>query len=232
MGVIPWSPLAGGWLTGRYRKGDGRCRRARASDAHPGALRPVDAREPAQARRRRRARAARRRGRASRSIHMALAFVLQPPGGHVGDHRAADDGAAREPARRAPTSTLDDELLDRIDEIVPPGTNFNPADAGYTPPSSSTSLCAGGDVHCRGSAVQDVDEKRHLGLDSCAMSWLRLGIGALLLVLSLAGCGGGAGGKTSAVKLVTESADRTVVVRPSTSRSTSRTCPAAPAVFS
>ena len=21
MGVIPWSPLAGGWLTGRYRKG-------------------------------------------------------------------------------------------------------------------------------------------------------------------------------------------------------------------
>ena len=45
------------------------------------------------------------------------------------------------------------------------------------------------------------------------MSLLRLGIGALLLVLSLAGCGGGAGGKTSAVKLVTESADRTVVVR-------------------
>ena len=21
MGVIPWSPLAGGWLSGRYRKG-------------------------------------------------------------------------------------------------------------------------------------------------------------------------------------------------------------------
>ena len=31
--------------------------------------------------------------------------------------------------------TLDAALLDRIDEIVPPGTNFNPADAGYTPPS-------------------------------------------------------------------------------------------------
>ena len=25
-------------------------------------------------------------------------------------------------------------MLDRIDEIVPPGTNFNWADAGYTPP--------------------------------------------------------------------------------------------------
>ena len=30
---------------------------------------------------------------------------------------------------------LDDELLDRIDEIVPPGTNFNTADAGWTPPA-------------------------------------------------------------------------------------------------
>src|SRR5256885_2098069 len=30
--------------------------------------------------------------------------------------------------------SLDDELLDRIDEIVPPGTNFNPADAGWTSP--------------------------------------------------------------------------------------------------
>jgi hypothetical protein len=28
---------------------------------------------------------------------------------------------------------LSDELLDRIDEIVPPGTNFNAADAGWQP---------------------------------------------------------------------------------------------------
>ena len=31
--------------------------------------------------------------------------------------------------------TLDADLLDRIDEIVPPGTNLNPADAGWTPRS-------------------------------------------------------------------------------------------------
>ena len=31
--------------------------------------------------------------------------------------------------------TLDDDVLDRIDEIVPPGTNFGWADAGYNPPS-------------------------------------------------------------------------------------------------
>ena len=30
---------------------------------------------------------------------------------------------------------LDDALLDRIDEIVPPGTNFSLADAGWTPPA-------------------------------------------------------------------------------------------------
>ena len=30
MGVIPWSPLAGGWLSGRYRKGQ------RAADEPPG----------------------------------------------------------------------------------------------------------------------------------------------------------------------------------------------------
>jgi hypothetical protein len=31
--------------------------------------------------------------------------------------------------------TLSDELLDRIDEIVPPGTNLNPADAGWQNPA-------------------------------------------------------------------------------------------------
>ena len=30
---------------------------------------------------------------------------------------------------------LDDSLLDRIDEIVPPGRNINPSDAGHTPPA-------------------------------------------------------------------------------------------------
>jgi hypothetical protein len=30
--------------------------------------------------------------------------------------------------------TLDDEVLDRIDQIVPPGVTLNPADAGWRPP--------------------------------------------------------------------------------------------------
>jgi hypothetical protein len=31
--------------------------------------------------------------------------------------------------------TLTADLLDRIDAIVPPGTNLNPADRGYEPPA-------------------------------------------------------------------------------------------------
>jgi hypothetical protein len=30
--------------------------------------------------------------------------------------------------------TLDDDVLDRIDQIVPPGMTLNPADAGWQPP--------------------------------------------------------------------------------------------------
>ena len=30
--------------------------------------------------------------------------------------------------------TLDDDILDRIDQIVPPGVTLNPADAGWQPP--------------------------------------------------------------------------------------------------
>jgi hypothetical protein len=33
----------------------------------------------------------------------------------------------------APDIRLDAAVLDRIDEIVPPGTNLNPSDAGWSP---------------------------------------------------------------------------------------------------
>ena len=35
--------------------------------------------------------------------------------------------------------TLDAATLDRIDEIVPPGTNVNPADAGWVAPEIADS---------------------------------------------------------------------------------------------
>ena len=30
--------------------------------------------------------------------------------------------------------TLDDDVLDRIDQVVPPGVTLNPADDGWQPP--------------------------------------------------------------------------------------------------
>ena len=105
MGVIPWSPLAGGWLSGRYRK-DGevpeshRARRIpqRYDMSLPGNQRKLEAADALGR--------ARRRGGLP-LIQMALAFVLDAPGGDGGDHRAAHDGAARVASSAPPTSTLD-----------------------------------------------------------------------------------------------------------------------------
>ena len=67
-------------------------------------------------------------------VHMALAFVMQHPavtapiiGPRTMEQLESHLGAA--------DVTLDQATLDRIDEIVPPGTNFNPVDAGWTPPA-------------------------------------------------------------------------------------------------
>jgi aryl-alcohol dehydrogenase-like predicted oxidoreductase len=67
-------------------------------------------------------------------IHLALAFVLEHPavtapiiGPRTLEQLESQLGAV--------DVRLDRALLDRIDEIVPPGRNLNPVDAGYTPPS-------------------------------------------------------------------------------------------------
>ena len=42
--------------------------------------------------------------------------------------------------------TLAADVLDRIDEIVPPGTNLNPADAGWTPAGARRRRRCGGEA--------------------------------------------------------------------------------------
>ena len=66
-------------------------------------------------------------------IHLALAFVLNHPavtaaiiGPRTMEHLESQLGAA--------DVALPADVLDRIDEIVPPGTNLNPPDRGYEPP--------------------------------------------------------------------------------------------------
>jgi len=132
MGVIPWSPLAGGWLTGRYRKGQdipqsGRAQRmpARYDMSLPENQRKLDAAE---------ALAVLAEEAGLSLIHLALAFVAQHPavtapiiGPRTMEQLESQLGAA--------DVNLSSDVLDRIDEIVPPGTNISAGDAGYQPPS-------------------------------------------------------------------------------------------------
>jgi aryl-alcohol dehydrogenase-like predicted oxidoreductase len=131
MGVIPWSPLAGGWLSGRWRKGaeapdSTRAERlpARYDLSLPGNQRKLDAVEAL-------AQLADEAG--IPLIHLALAFVINHPavtaaiiGPRTMEHLESQVGAA--------DVTLDAAILDRIDEIVLPGTNVNPADGGWQNP--------------------------------------------------------------------------------------------------
>ena len=103
LGLLPWSPLGGGWLTGKYTPG-----RA-ARPARPGSARTRTRGVEAYDRRSTEQRtwdvvdAVREvaEGRGVSMAQVALAWLVDRPGGHVGDprrpdHRAADDnlGAA------------------------------------------------------------------------------------------------------------------------------------------
>ena len=132
MGVIVWSPLAGGWLTGRFRKETdvdmtrGRAQRLplRFDPALPGNQAKLAAVEEL-------IKIAADAG--SSLIHLALAFVTGNPAvtSAIIGPRTMDQLTD---LLAGATVTLDDDILDRIDQIVPPGVTLNPADAGWQPP--------------------------------------------------------------------------------------------------
>ena len=130
MAVIPWSPLAGGWLTGRFRKGQEAPQTNRAQrmpDRYdlslPGNRAKLDAVEDL-------ALLAEEAGLSL--VHLALAFVLQHPGvtAPIIGPRTMEQLDSQLGAVDVRLST---DVLDRIDEIVPPGRNVSPDDAGYVP---------------------------------------------------------------------------------------------------
>ena len=98
MGVIPWSPLAGGWLSGKWRVGAGRLT-SRTRAAVPARY---DLSVPANQRKLEAADAlAELAEKAGMSLPVTGGGVGdQPPGDHVGHHRPPDDGAAHVTARR------------------------------------------------------------------------------------------------------------------------------------
>jgi aryl-alcohol dehydrogenase-like predicted oxidoreductase len=132
IGVIPWSPLAGGWLSGRYREGQPLPETHRSSRipqrydmSIPGNRAKLEAAT-------RLAELAEEAGLTL--VHMALAFVMRHPAvsSVIIGPRTMEQ---LESQLGAPDVYLDDSLLDRIDEVVAPGTNLNAADAGWAPPS-------------------------------------------------------------------------------------------------
>jgi aryl-alcohol dehydrogenase-like predicted oxidoreductase len=129
MGVIPWSPLAGGWLAGKF--GEGKENTSRRAAMVPGRY---DLSTPENQRKlaivTELASVAEEAGVSI--IELGLSFVLEHPA-----VSAAIIGPRTmeqlESQLSAPDVRLDPAVLDRIDEIVAPGTNVNPEDAGWSP---------------------------------------------------------------------------------------------------
>jgi aryl-alcohol dehydrogenase-like predicted oxidoreductase len=131
MGVLVWSPLASGFLTGRYRKGQpidlsaGRpaLMPDRFNPAIPGNVAKLEAAEELS-------------GLAA-SIGcslpaLAVAFTVAHPAvtsAIIGPRTMQQ----LEDLLKGGSVTLDDATLDRIDEIVPPGTNMYQPDGAWRP---------------------------------------------------------------------------------------------------
>ncbi|MFE2377282.1 aldo/keto reductase [Streptomyces sp. NPDC059398] len=133
MGVLTWGPLASGFLTGRYRKGQpvdlGRGRAAlnpdRFDPERPLTAVKLDAVE-------RLTEVARDLGRTLPEL--ALAFPLAHPAVSSVIIGPRTQGQL-ESALKAAQLVLDDGTLDRIDAIVPPGTDLYPPDGAWTRPA-------------------------------------------------------------------------------------------------
>ncbi len=126
MGVLVWSPLSKGMLTGRYRKGQPLpdSLRVKYFPRQMSDERSLDAIEQLIP-------LAEESGLSL--THMAMAFVMAHPvvtsailGPRTMPH--LDDLLAGAGAR------LNDDVLDRIDQIVPPGTDVGLNEAAYNPP--------------------------------------------------------------------------------------------------
>jgi aryl-alcohol dehydrogenase-like predicted oxidoreductase len=133
MGVIAWSPLAGGWLTGRIRKETGvdmttgRAQRLpqRFDPSLPGNAAKLAAVEEL----------IKIAADAGCSLtHLALAFVIAHPAvtSAIIGPRTMDQLTD---LLAGANVTLDDDVLDRIDQIVPPGVTLNAPDGGWQPPA-------------------------------------------------------------------------------------------------
>ena len=132
MGVMSYSPLTGGWLSGRWRKDTGQQSSSRAGRlperfdlSQPANQRKLDAVEEL-------ARLADEAG--ITLIQLAIAFVLRHPAitaALIGPRTMEQ----LEGQLAAVDVELDEALLDRIDAIVAPGITINPEDNSWHNPA-------------------------------------------------------------------------------------------------
>ena len=130
--VMCYSPLAGGWLSGRWRKDTGQQESSRAGRlperfdlSNPYNQRKLDAVEEL-------AHLAERAGLTL--IQLAIAFAASHPAitSPLIGPRTMEQ---LETQLAAADVVLSADVLDRIDEIVPPGITINPADSSFTNPA-------------------------------------------------------------------------------------------------
>ena len=133
MGVLSYSPLAGGWLSGRYRQDatEGPASVARQRLANRFDLDLPDNQRKLEAA----GQLAQLAGDAGISlIELAIAFVLH----HPAVTSAIIGPRTMERLESQLTATgvhLTHDVLDRIDQIVAPGLTLNPADNGWVSPA-------------------------------------------------------------------------------------------------
>ncbi|HEX9891694.1 MAG TPA: aldo/keto reductase [Actinomycetota bacterium] len=138
MGILVWSPLAGGWLTGKYRRGAEEPQGSRAVWARKrggrvglrfdlsrsGAQRKLDLVEDVAA-------VADKAGLSP--AHLAVAFTLAHPA-VTSTIIGPKTPEQLEDLLAGAGTRLDQDTLDALDELVPPGATLDDADRGWDPP--------------------------------------------------------------------------------------------------
>lgn len=129
MGTLTYSPLSGGWLSGQWRRGED------VSPTSPARRRLVDRFDmslPANQRKLEtvEALAAVADDAGLTLIELAIAFVIRHPAvtAAIIGPRTMEQLESQLPAADV---RLSDDVLDRIDALVPPGVTINPADNSY-----------------------------------------------------------------------------------------------------
>lgn len=137
MGVITWSPLAGGWLSGRFGEGKANTSaREQTLPARPGATSRYSLDVPVNRRKfelvTQLAQLAEQAGLSM--IDLAIGFVLEHPAvtATIIGPRTMQHLDSQLPAAHVKLSA---DVLDRIDEIVAPGVDINPEDGPWAPPA-------------------------------------------------------------------------------------------------